>query len=436
MQINFEYISGEGILTFKDAFRFSLTSFSNNVVLIQGDNKDEPLAISNGSGKSNILETLTFTLFGKLSKGVKYLNDIINLESEMAKGEVGFTVGEDFYRVVRTRNRAKITTLNIFRNGSDKPELVDADNTTKQDYLENLIGLDFLTYSHTIMFCQRFVAFPDLKAPQRASLLSEISGANAYLKAAKLSKERADSVATTMSEIATEKRQVQQLLDEITSVDYDSQIAQFNQEKKTNLKRLCKEAAERKIYLLQYRKGEQQSIDKCKAEIQSYEKRIKSLKKYLDNNKEVKTKVSQAERQAFVADNASRSLRQKLQAKQKEIQRAEQTKAGTCPYCSQELSLETIEAHISTLRMEESILKREVSVAQTFSNGENEVYSNLKEQAEEYRKKQRTFRDLETSLTSAQLNLKTFQSTRVEDEVNQAIQSKLAAIKRELGNNY
>lgn len=436
MQVNFQSISGEGILTFKEPFVFPLALFDSTAVFIQGENKDEPLAESNGSGKSNLLETLTFTLFGKLSKRVKYLEEVINLESEIAKGEVGFTVGGEHYRVVRTRNRAKITTLNIYRNGSDKPELPDADNSTKQTYLENLIGIDFTTYAHTIMFCQRFSAFPDLKAPQRAQVLSEISGANIYLQAAKLSKERADALASSMADVSKDKLRVQELIYEIKSVDYAIKIREFEQGKRNNLRRLGKEAAERKRYLIQYRKGVQKSIDECKEDIRAYEQRIKSLNKYLKENKEVLEKASRAERQVFVADNALRSLKQKLQAKTKEISRAEQTKAGICPYCSQNLTQETIADHINTLCMEENMIKRELRVAETFSNGEQREYLKLKEGVAEYNDRERKLNDLTVSLSNAKIKLKTFQSTKVEEEVEKAIKSKLYEIHMEKERNH
>ena len=95
-----------GFLSYKDPVEIDFTSF--DLACISGQN---------GSGKSSILDAMTWALFGRARK---HDESIINLESEVAQVTLTFEYEGNLYRVMRTNPRGKTTALefHISENGA------------------------------------------------------------------------------------------------------------------------------------------------------------------------------------------------------------------------------------------------------------------------------------------------------------------------------
>ena len=183
-------------------------------VLIVGENNDTPAATSNGSGKSNLLKTIAWGLYGKqaLSHGTK-ASDIIHTDG--ASAFVHAVIDVETIRFLLVRHRSKSgATLRVYQLTKDLDD-VDVSEvgydpfdfghygevTPKgvreaQDFIETtILGMDWDTFRCTTFFGQgdmfRF-ASPHLKDADRKKLFSSIVGLEVWDNVRACAKETAD----------------------------------------------------------------------------------------------------------------------------------------------------------------------------------------------------------------------------------------------------
>ena len=384
MRCNFQSISGQGFMTFQEPFAFPIALWGAQTVFIQGENRDEPMAESNGSGKSNLLEALTFALFGKVSKKLRYLDDVINLDSEEALVQVGFTLNDEYYSIKRNRSKSKTNEIHIFHRvkEEDLEEIPDSDNTEKQLYIEKLIGLSYNSYSHTVMFCQRFTAFPELKAPQRAAVLSEISGANVYLKAAEMAKERVTNLKTAIADKERNKAQTEELIANLDLSKISEKAEEWTEEHDQDLQELSQELASIQKELAEYQRKNERAIKAEELIIFTLKDRIKDAETWLTDFPEVVKDKNLKNNQYIKTEAQVRTAKGKMNEKSREIDRLEAAEAGDCPYCTQPITAETLKEHIITLKIDFEYLKREWQTLSSILKDEEEAYNKAEEKVE------------------------------------------------------
>jgi len=105
-----------------------------------------------GSGKSSILDSVSFALFGTfpaLERRRVKLEDVIRNEENSAKTELGFSWNGDKYRIEREIKRQKkgtSTDAMIYKNDS----LVDKGTTAVSRYLEDVLHVDYDLFTRAI----------------------------------------------------------------------------------------------------------------------------------------------------------------------------------------------------------------------------------------------------------------------------------------------
>ena len=113
------------------------------VNLVTGIDKDT--GKSNGSGKSSLLESISFALFGSVHNDVKQ-SEIINWKNKKGtEVELYFTKGKTSYKIYRS---LKPNHLEIYKDN----ELIDPPSHVKyyQEQLESIIGINKRTFSKLI----------------------------------------------------------------------------------------------------------------------------------------------------------------------------------------------------------------------------------------------------------------------------------------------
>ncbi len=183
MRINIEKIEGKGFLPFKEEFQFSFSELKEKIVQIDGENLKDELSGSNGSGKSSLLETINWSLYGELCRKNKYDDEAINKHSMSGNVNVYFNKGNDNFIVKRILARKKSQELKIFKN--DQEQWLGATTKTKQEELEKILGMNFIAFQCSEMFGSDFMNFPELEPAKRAKILSDIRGLDKYLEASK-----------------------------------------------------------------------------------------------------------------------------------------------------------------------------------------------------------------------------------------------------------
>lgn len=244
MQIIIKSVSGKGFLTFKDSFIQDFEKFGNAPVLIVGENTVDAKSLSNGSGKSSLIEALNFVFFGTTGRALKYADEVINWDSEVCEVQANILVGEEEYNIFRERKTGKATTLTIYHDSEILPQ---ADNKTKQAWLEHLLGFSFTSWSCAVMFHQDFTAFPDLKPAQRAEILSEVAGLDIYINAAQLSSKKLSSLMNRVNLLERDIISRTESLDRLKIVDFQEKIEQFELDRQQRIIGLRKQQRDEKF---------------------------------------------------------------------------------------------------------------------------------------------------------------------------------------------
>lgn len=136
MKLNFQKIIIENFLSIGYA---EIDLHDRGFTLINGvNNNPKDLALSNGSGKSSIMEAICWVLTGETIRGIK---DVVNMFNEGGTAvDIHFTVDNDQYRLIRYKEHSKYKTdLKIFINGEDKSgKGIRASQQLLESYLPDL----------------------------------------------------------------------------------------------------------------------------------------------------------------------------------------------------------------------------------------------------------------------------------------------------------
>jgi len=147
-------------------------STGNQYTEINLDQNSTTLIVgTNGSGKSTVLDALTFSLFNKpfrkISKG-----QLINTVNEKdCRVEVEFSIAETQWKVVRA---IKPNLFEIHRNGICMDQFASAND--QQKWLEqNVIKMNYKSFTQIVILgSSNFVPFMQLSAPNRREVIEDL----------------------------------------------------------------------------------------------------------------------------------------------------------------------------------------------------------------------------------------------------------------------
>lgn len=125
----------------------------------------------NGSGKSTMLDALTFSLFGKPFRNINKPQLINSINEKNAIVEVEFTIGKKNYLV---RRGIKPNVFDILCD--DVLVNQDAKSKDYQDHLEkNILKMNFKSFTQIVILgSSSFVPFMQLKAPDRRAIVEDL----------------------------------------------------------------------------------------------------------------------------------------------------------------------------------------------------------------------------------------------------------------------
>ena len=345
---------------------------------------------ANGSGKSSILDALTFVLFGKPYRDIK-LSELVNTSN--GKGlEVTceFKIGTDLYMI---RRGLKPAIFEIYKNGKEMDML--STKKLNQDEIDKLLGINLRLFKNIVAVAvTNNKPFLSLPIGDKRALIENIFNIDVLGSMCKDVKKRKTVNSTELDLKTTERRGVVNSIEDNESYIENMRryIASFNEVKDANIKTI------------------RENIDKYRKEI---DKRSKNLAIAESKIKELTEEIG------TVPDRSvGESLNLEIGKVQSIIDNINSTlsklkKSRLCPVCNSPLDEGHARKHIEGMLAEKKAMEKETLP------GLMERYRAYSDTVKTYQEKQsfiQTIRDkarteeitrstLETELNKAKQNL-------------------------------
>ena len=345
---------------------------------------------ANGSGKSSILDALTFVLFGKPYRDIK-LSELVNTSN--GKGlEVTceFRIGTDTYMI---RRGLKPAVFEIYKNGKEMDML--STKKLNQDEIDKLLGINLRLFKNIVAVAvTNNRPFLSLPIGDKRALIENIFNIDVLGSMCKDVKKRKTVNNTELDLKTTERRGVVNSIEDNESYIENMRryIASFNEVKDANLKTI------------------RENIDKYQKEI---DKRTKNLAIAESKIKELTEEIG-----AVPDRSVGESLNLEIGKAQSVIDNINNTlsrlkKSRLCPVCNSPLDEGHARKHIEGMLAEKKAMEKETLP------GLMERYRAYSDTVKTYQEKQsfiQTIRDkarteeitrstLETELNKAKQNL-------------------------------
>ena len=295
---------------------------STGQVFTEVDLKRNPATLivgENGSGKSTILDALTFSLFGKAFRNIKKPQLINSINEQNAITEVEFSIGKKHFLVRRG------IKPNIFEIEVDGV-MINQDSKARdyQEHLEkNILKLNYKSFTQIVILgSSSFVPFMQLKSNDRRVIIEDLLDIEVFSTMNLLLKNKISDLKQEVNLNELEMSKTENAIE--LQEDYISKMKQNNE---------------------QLISANQEKINKSNGDIASYnlqisdiETRIVSLNKLVENFDQQQNKQRKLEK---YEDEINKNLKKV----EKEIEFYRQN--TDCPVCKQTIDEDHRECEIS-----------------------------------------------------------------------------------------
>jgi len=184
-----------------------------------------------GSGKSSILDAMTFALYGKTPTYEAATRSLIHQQLDQGHVELRFSVDGHVWRAARALRRRGQSGHQLERLASDEADAERLETVSGEAAVTRrvtaLLGMDFKTFCRSVLLAQnRFAEFLNARPADRDQVLKGVFGLERLDRAHEIAKARLAAAGAELDGIATERRRIDDARDRLPGAEADEKAAE------------------------------------------------------------------------------------------------------------------------------------------------------------------------------------------------------------------
>ena len=166
-----------------------------------------------GSGKSSILDAISFALYGKTPQVESATKSLIHQLADQSHVELRFQVDGQVWRAVRSLRRKGASGHQLELLADDAPDAEVLEVVTLEgamnERIEQILGMDFKTFCRSVLLAQnRFAEFLKATPTQRDAVLKGVFGFERLDDALRVARSHLERVDLELASLQKERERV------------------------------------------------------------------------------------------------------------------------------------------------------------------------------------------------------------------------------------
>ena len=286
------------------------------MVLITGENKDNPDFDNNGAGKSSIIEALSYVLYGRTIRGLKG-DDVVNRTVNRNCKVMIDIIDDDGtqYRVSRYRkHNVNKNKFCLHRNSVDITPKSEADFTKA---ISDLLQMDYLSFTSSILYSAQSFKFSTSTDAEMKSAFDAMLGFDLYTKYLEETKAEIKEKKDSQTQLQYEQDKIQTKLEtEKSNLEiFTGMLNDFEDKKEQKIQDLTLENKKLSKELLTWEEKDEQetaSIDDIDHQLETIESQIQDKEKSSSSLEELKKEIEECKSDIMDCDKKISSINNKI----------------------------------------------------------------------------------------------------------------------------